>query len=115
MNAKLVIIPLVAIVLVACGGTVTISSSPNPQTSTQASSASESSELPDPKAEAEATVDRMWASQPASDRVWMCKMYHSDKASMEKLIRMNIKYSARSAEEMQLWVDANFARLDKEC
>ncbi len=115
MNAKLVIIPIIAIVLAACGGNVASTSDSAPQTSTQSSSTPVTSELPDPKAEAEATVDRMWAKQPASDRTWMCEMYKTDKAGMEKLIRMNIKYSTRSAEEMQLWIDANFARLEKEC
>jgi outer membrane biogenesis lipoprotein LolB len=96
MNAKLVLVPIVALVLTACGGAATT----NPA---------------EAKAEAQAVAARTWDSQSAGSHAASCVMYRTDKASFQKLLEHNTTYKDKTPEERQMFVDAVFALLDKEC
>jgi len=94
MFAKLMIIPLVAILLAACGGT---------------------SSSTDPKAAAQAHAQQKWDSLNVGDKSVTCSMYKISPTTLQKSLEKNEVYKDKSPEERQMFVDAVFAILDKEC
>lgn len=117
MNAKLVLIPIVALVLTACGGSVTPTTpEPAPQPSTQTSTSAPATTAPEAPTDAQLAAQKIWDGQTSEDHVVTCQMYKSQKIVIkEAIMTANDTYKGKSKAERQLIVDAFFAILDKEC
>lgn len=117
MNAKLILVPIVALVLTACGGTAVTPTNPAPQSASQSITQTETqAPAPTPPTEAQLAAQKIWDSQTSEEHVVTCGMYKSSKILIkEAIMTADDTYKDKSPAQRQDIVDAFFANLDKEC